>query len=289
MGRERGVDLGLGGRTVLVTAASEGLGLACAEAFAAEGARLVICARRKGPLAEAAGHLTGLGARGVVAIPCDVDAPQDRDRLFASIAGHGPLDAAVLNMGNPVGGWVDDLAETAWEDAYRKWRAMVELGRAAVRAMRARDGGAVVYVLSRTAVQPERSLALSSMVRAALAAWTKMLADEAGPHGVRVVGVLPGLTRTAHIEAGLVARGGPVAGLGHEPKAPAVGDDAGATGAVPFLEALVREAAAREGVPLGRLGTPASFGRLVAFLASPACDYVTGSLVRFDGGAVRIP
>ncbi|MCY0881888.1 MAG: SDR family oxidoreductase, partial [Firmicutes bacterium] len=136
-------------------------------------------------------------------------------------------------------------------------------------------GGAIANILSRTAVQPSRGLALSSMVRAGLAAWTKMLADEVGPQGVRVLGVLPGLTRTPHIEEGLRARG-------TEP-------GAGAIGAVPdaALEASAQAAARTEGVPLGRLGTPEALGRLVAFLVSPACDYVTGSLVRFDGGAIR--
>lgn len=268
------MDLGLLDRSVLVTASSQGLGRACAEAFAQEGARLALCARRTVLLEETARDLLAMGARDVLTVTADLDREDDRSRLFHAIEDRfGGLDIAVVNAGNPVGGWVANVDDAAWEDAFRKWRAVCEIGRWAATSMATRGGGAVIHILSRTAVQPDRNLALSSMVRAALAAWTKMLADEVGPDGVRVLSVLPGLTRTAHIEESLLAR---------EKRA-------GSADPTPNLEDLAARAAQREGVPLGRLGTPESLGRLVAFLASPVCDYVSGSLVRFDGGAIRTP
>lgn len=275
------MDVGLKDRAVLVTAASQGLGRACAEALAREGARVAICARRQDLLEDAARAVRAAGAADVLAVTADIDRPEDRDALFTGIDRHfGGLDAAVVNTGNPVGGWVDDVDDAAWEDAFRKWRAVVEIDRRAAHFMAPHGRGALVNILSRTAVQPSRSLALSSMVRAGLGAWTKMLADEMGPHGIRVLAVLPGLTRTAHIEEGLVAQGsGQKSGPGAERP--------GTAGSGTVLETAAKAAAEAEGVPLGRLGKPDALGRLVAFLASPACDYVTGSMVRFDGGAIR--
>ncbi len=278
------VDLGLRGRTVLVTASSQGLGFACAEAFAREGARVVICARHLTALAAAAHALEEAGALEVLPVQADIDREGDRLALFDAIrARFGSLNAAVVNTGNPVGGWVDTVGENAWADAFGKWRAVVETDRLAADCMAGPGNGAIVNLLSRTAVQPDRSLALSSMIRAALANWTKMFADEMGPRGVRVLSVLPGLTRTAQIEQGLA--------VGQGASDEARGRDAGGEPGSPGerLEALAAARARREGVPLGRLGTPDSLGRFAVFLASPACDYVTGSLLRYDGGAIRVP
>ncbi|MCL6595171.1 MAG: SDR family oxidoreductase [Firmicutes bacterium] len=264
------MDLALRGRLALVTAASEGLGLAAALALAGEGCRVAVCARRPGPLAEARRRLLAAGAPEAWALAADVDDPGQRAAMLAEVEARlGPPDVLVANCGNPAGGWVDEVGEEAWADAWAKARAIVELDRWAAARMAVAGGGAIVNVLSRTAVEPDSDLALSSVVRPALLAWGKMLAVRAGPSGVRVVSVLPGLTRTAGVEEQLVRGAAP--------------------DALADPDALAAAAAARQGVPLGRLGTPEAFGRLVAFLASPACDYVSGSAVRFDGGAVRAP
>jgi 3-oxoacyl-[acyl-carrier protein] reductase len=266
------VDLTLSGRTALVTGGSSGLGLAAARALAAEGVRLCLCARDAARLEAARRELLAAGSPGVTVLAADIDDAAARaGMLEGACAALGGLDVLVANSGNPRGGWVDGLADADWSDATAKMRAIVELDRFAARVMAESGGGAIVNVLSRTAVEPDPGLALSSVVRSALLAWGKMLADRVGPSGVRVVSVLPGLTRTAGVEA-------------HLREAAPRSD-----GAVRADDALAADEAARIGVPLRRLGTTGSFGRLVAFLASPACDYVSGSAVRFDGGGVRAP
>lgn len=269
------MDLMLRDRAALVTAASSGLGLAAACALAAQGCRVAIVARREAELLHAADAVARAGAPAVHAVAADIDDPVARTRAWhEAVARLGRLDAVVANTGNPPGGWVDAAGDADWDDAFAKLRAVVEINRLAAAHMAGAPdgrGGAVVNVLSRTALEPDRDLALSSIVRAGLLSWAKMLAREAGPAGVRVVSVLPGLTRTQGIERGLRERAGD-----------AEAGDAGA-------DALAAAEARRQDVPLGRLGTTDAFGRLVAFLASPACDYVSGSAVRFDGGAIRHP
>lgn len=270
------VELALRGRSALVTGASSGLGLAAATALAAEGCRLAICARGPERLAAARQTLLARGAPEVWAWVCDIDRPTERAAMLDEVAVRlGRVEAVVANCGNPTGGWVDAVGEPAWEDAWAKARAIMEVDRWAAGQMAARSpagpqsaGGAIVNVLSRTAIEPDPALALSSLVRAALLAWGKMLASRCGDTGVRVVSVLPGTLRTQGILRRLRAAAAD----------PAISDDR-----------LDAEAARRQGVPLGRLGGPEAFGRLVAFLASPACEYVSGSAVRFDGGAVRAP
>jgi 3-oxoacyl-[acyl-carrier protein] reductase len=271
----RAVDLGLRGRAALVTAGSSGLGLAAALALAREGCRVAVCARRPQGLARAETLLERAGATRVLAVACDLDERASRAAMLARVtAAFGGLDVLVANTGNPRPGWVDGLDDAAWADAADKVRAVVDLDRWVGARMAAAGGGAIVNVLSRTAVEPDPELALSSVSRAALMAWGKVLARRLGPAGVRVVSLLPGLTRTAGVERRL-RRGA------------ADPEDGGGGDAT--LDALDAAEAARQGIPLGRLGTPAAFGRLVAFVASPACDYLTGSAVRFDGGGVRAP
>ena len=265
------VDLGLRGRRVLVTAGSSGLGLAAARALAREGARVALAARSEERLRSAERALLAEGAPAVHVLVADIDDGAERQRLLeGTVAALGGLAVLVANSGNPPGGWTDRLGEAEWADAVGKLRAIVELDRFAAGVMAAAGGGAIVNVLSRTAVEPDPELMLSSVVRAGLLAWAKMLADRAGPDGVRVVSVLPGLTRTTAVESRL-------------------GSAALPPGVEPTPEARAEAEARRIGIPLRRLGTTESFGRLVAYLASPACDYVSGSAVRFDGGGVRAP
>lgn len=267
------MDLALSGRRALVTGGSSGLGLAAARALGQEGCHLAVCARDPGRLEAARAELVDAGAPSVAVFAADIDDPGARAQMLeAAHAALGRLDVLVANCGNPRGGWIDATDDGDYADAVAKMRAVIELDRFAARVMAGQGGGTIVNVLSRTAIEPDPELALSSLARAGLVAWGKMLATRVGPAGVRVVGVLPGLTRTTGIEDHLLA---------------AAGRATGASSA--DVDGLARAEAERLGIPLRRLGTPASFGRLVAFLASPACDYVSGSTVRFDGGAVRAP
>jgi 3-oxoacyl-[acyl-carrier protein] reductase len=271
------VDLGLAGRGALITAASRGLGRAIALALAAEGCRVAVCARGEEGLRHVRVQLEKAGAAQVVTVQADVDEEEGRRRLYAQVEAElGVPWVVVANCGNPVSGGVDGLPEWAWKDAGRKLRAMVELMRWAAHGMAEQGGGVVIGLLSRTAVEPDRSLFLSSLLRPALLSWAKMLSQEVGPRGVRVVSVLPGLCQTESVEEQLLSQD-PDARRLPLPQRQAE------------LARRLEEAAQHQGASLRALGDPVSLGHLVAFLASPLCQYVTGSAVRFDGGAVRAP
>ena len=253
------MDLGLGGRGYLVTGASRGLGLAAAQALVADGARVLVNSRSAGAVDAAVASLGGApAAHGLAADLTDADAA---DRLVAAVRDRlGRVDGVLVSVGGPEPGTVLDTAEQAWRDGVES----VLLG--PLRLVRALlphlgEGAAIGFVLSTSARQPLPGLAVSNGLRPGLAMTAKQLADELAPRGVRVVGLLPGTFATELV-------------VGRED---ASGDPARA------------RACAEAGIPLGRVGEPAEFGRVAAFLLSPAASYVTGTTLAVDGGRLRAP
>ena len=245
------MDLGLAGKAFLVTGGSRGLGRAGAEALVAEGAHVVISARTAEAVAQTA---TELGCTGVAADLADAETPQ---RLVdAAVAAYGRLDGALLSVGGPPTGAALSLTDEQWRSAFDSvFLGAVRLARAVVEALPA-EGGALAFVLSTSVKAPLAGLAASNGLRPGLAMLAKTMADELGPQGVRVNGLLPGRVQTDRVRE-------------------LDGDDP---------EVPKRIAA---GIPLRRYGEPSEFGRVAAFLLSPAASYVTGAMVPVDGGAVR--
>lgn len=249
------MDLGLQDRVFIVTGASRGLGLATAEVLVDEGARVVVSARSVDGV-EAAVASLGDAAVGVVADNAETDTPAAlisaaRDRF-------GRLDGALISVGGPPPGAVMDTSDDAWRASFEA----VFLGAARLAtAVGAElgDGGSLVFVLSTSVKQPIGGLAISNGLRPGLAMVAKSMADELGPRGVRVNGLMPGRVDTERVRE-LDARS----------------DDPEAT--------RVATAAA---IPLRRYGEPAEFGRTAAFLLSPAAGYVTGAMLAVDGGLTR--
>jgi 3-oxoacyl-[acyl-carrier protein] reductase len=242
------MDLGLAGKVFVVTGASRGLGRASAEALIADGAQVVISARSPDAVAATA---DALGCVGVAADLADAGTPA---RLVeAALSSYGRLDGALLSVGGPPGGAAMSLTDEQWQAAFDSvFLGTVRLSRAVVDALPP-EGGALAFVLSTSVKAPLAGLAASNGLRPGLAMLAKTMADELGPRGIRVNGLMPGKVLTDRIRE-------------------LFGDD---------LEAATSD------VPLGRFGEPAEFGRVAAFLLSPAASYVTGAMIPVDGGAMR--
>lgn len=246
------MDLGLTDRVYLVTGGSKGLGFATARALVADGARVVISSRGKDNVAAAVAEL---GDR-AVGVAGDNNDPELPDRLVATARDRfGRVDGMLVSVGGPPTGTVLGTDLDTWRQAFDSvFVGTLRLLRTVADALP--DDGAMALVLSTSVREPLSNLAVSNGLRPGLAMTAKTLADELGPRGIRVVNLLPGgfaTDRMLHL----------------------VGDDPDA----------MRGRVA--GVPLGRLGEPDEFGRVAAFVLSPAASYLTGTTVSIDGGAVR--
>jgi 3-oxoacyl-[acyl-carrier protein] reductase len=259
------VDLGLGGKVALVAASSRGLGRAVAEELAREGARLVLCARGEAALRETATAIRAAGAA-VEAVAADVSRPDDVARVVeAGVRAFGRVDILVTNGGGPPAGPFEAHSAEAWREAVRQnLDSVVELTRAVLPGMKERRWGRIINVTSIAVKQPVDNLILSNSVRAAVTGFARTLANEVAPYGITVNNVMPGYTRTQRVDD-LAAR------------------NATLRGTTPDVEVAAWESQ----IPMGRLGEPAEFAAMVAFLASDRASYTTGASIPVDGGWIR--
>jgi 3-oxoacyl-[acyl-carrier protein] reductase len=259
------MDLGIRGRVALVAASSRGLGRASAEALAAEGVDLVLCARGADALEETAAHIRRTAGVRVVAVAADVADPTDVARLVEAAATLGPVDILVTNAGGPPAGPFESHSAEAWRTAVRtNLESVVALVGAVLPGMKTRRWGRIINVTSIAVKQPVDGLILSNSVRAAVTGFARTLANEVAPFGITVNNVMPGYTRTARVDQ--LARA-----------------SAERKGSAPEEEFAVWE----RQIPMGRLGEPAEFGAMVAFLASAHASYTTGASIPVDGGWIR--
>ncbi|MET8283494.1 SDR family oxidoreductase [Micromonospora sp. NPDC005174] len=251
------MDLGLTDRVYVLTGASRGLGYATAQCLVADGARVVLSARDPEAVAAAAQALGGPDK--AVGVAADLSDPQTPEQLVATARTHfGRVDGALISVGGPPAGNAATISDEQWRISFET----IFLG--TVRAVRTiagalGEGGAIGLVLSTSARGPVPGLGISNGLRPGLVGVAKDVADDYGPRGVRVVGLLPGRILTDRNRELFAATGDP--------------------------ERARAEAEAI--IPLRRLGDPTEFGRVAAFVLSPAASYLTGLTVPVDGGALR--
>jgi len=249
------MDLELTDRVYVVTGGARGLGRATADALIEEGARVVLSGRSEETLA-AAQQALGDAAETVVADNAD---PATPDRLIrAALDRWGRLDGALVSVGGPPKGSVVTTTDEQWTAAFESvFLGAVRVGREIGKALP--HGGSLAFVLSSSVRAPLADMAISNGLRPGLAMVAKTLADELGPAGVRVNGLLPGRVGTERV-AELDAASG---------------------------DAEAARAAAVQTIPLRRYGEPEEFGRVAAFVLSPAASFVSGAMLPVDGGMLR--
>jgi 3-oxoacyl-[acyl-carrier protein] reductase len=249
------MDLELRDRVFIITGGGRGLGRATADCLVAEGARVVLSGRHGDTLTTAEAEL---GEQAVSVVADNADPATPSRLLKAARDTWGQVDGALISVGGPPKGTVAGTTDEQWTEAF----ATVFLG--AVRLAREighelPHGGALALVLSSSVRAPLAEMAISNGLRPGLGMVAKQLADELGPAGVRVNGLLPGRLGTERVAELDAASGDPEA---------------------------AREANIAS-IPLGRYGEPEEFGRAATFLLSPAASYVTGAMLPVDGGMLR--
>ncbi|MEU3226377.1 SDR family oxidoreductase [Streptomyces sp. NPDC006976] len=246
------MDLGLKDRVYIVTGATRGLGYATARALVADGAKVIITGRDAQRAGAAAAEL-GPAAVGLAADNAD---PASAERLVAAAReGLGRLDGILISVGGPPPGGIADNTDEQWQSAFDSvFLGAVRLARSAAAALG--EGGVIGFVLSGSVHEPIGGLTISNGLRPGLAGVAKSMADELGPRGIRVVGLLPARIDTDRVR-----------------ELDALSGDAEAS-----------RTANEARIPLRRYGTTEEFGRTAAFLLSPAASYLTGIMVPVDGG-----
>lgn len=260
------MDLGLSGKRALVTAATSGLGLATAVELVKEGASVVICGRNRERLDRGVKLLNeeAVDKAKVVGRPCDVSDPDQVGQLVAAaVEALGGLDILITNAGGPPGGTIDSTDLDSWQKGIDiTLMSTVHLVRQALPYLEKGRDPAILTITSFSVKQPVANLMLSNVIRPAVVGLTKALSQEYGPKGIRANSILPGWTQTERVDYLLGYR-------------------------AEQNDTTSEEEAAKIGgtIPLRRIGQPEEFGRVAAFLVSPAASYISGVMMQVDGGA----
>jgi 3-oxoacyl-[acyl-carrier protein] reductase len=260
------MDLGIKGKTALVVAASKGMGKASAMGLAAEGARVVMCARGEAALKEAAGEVKQKTGAEVLALAADASRPADIARVVAEAnRAFGGVDILVANVGGPPPGPFEQMTDEQWKAAFEQVHlSTVRFIREVLPHMKQAKWGRILAIQSSSVKQPVEGLVLSNGIRPGIAGLFKTLAGDLASHGITVNLVLPGRIMTDRFKE-------------HQ-------TDRAKRSGITFDKQVELSSA---DIPMGRIGTPEEFAAMVVFLASVRASYVTGTAVQVDGGLIR--
>ncbi|PYM23130.1 MAG: 3-oxoacyl-ACP reductase [Candidatus Rokuibacteriota bacterium] len=260
------MDLELKGKVAIVGGGSKGLGRACAQVLAEEGARVAVCSRSQKDVEKAAQEIGDSTGRDTLAVAGDLDRPETiRELVAATIARFGRLDVLVNNSGGPPLARAHNATEEQWATAVqRSLLFFARMCREAIPHLKKSGGGRIINILASTVYQPIPNLALSGATRMGVVAFAKSLADEVGRDGILVNNVCPGSILTERMLGNVTSRAKEL-GISVE-------------------DALAQRAAE---TAVGRIGQPNEMAYLVAFLASSRSSYITGTTMLVDGGLVR--
>lgn len=256
------MELDLKGCRVLVTGGSKGIGLACAEAFLAEGARVAIASRSIDNLAEARRRLGS-----VFTVPGDLSDPLAAARVVEAVEHDlGGIDVLVTSAGAARRTPPDELTPEAWRAAMdAKYFTSINVIDPAIKGMAARGHGVIVNIVGSGGKMASPTHLAGGAANAALMLATVGLANVYAPRGIRVLAINPGLTRTTRVTEGMRA-------------------DARAHG-ISEGEALQR---AIDRIPLGRLAEPEEIAAMAVFAASRRASYLTGVVITMDGASAPV-
>ncbi len=260
------MDLGLQSRVALVAASSQGIGLATAEALAAEGCRIAMCARNQSSLTAAADKIKKRYNAEVLAEICDVTDAAAVEHFVAAVAGRfGGVDICVTNAGGPPAKGFLSTTPDDWRRAIEaNFLSAVHFARQVIPHMQRKRWGRIITITSLTTKQPVADLVLSNAVRTAVVGLVKSLANEFGKDGILVNNVGPGFTATERLRE--LAKSRSVASGKTEQE---------------IFDGWAADA------PLKRLGEPREIADAIVWLASERASYVTGQTLLVDGGMYK--
>jgi 3-oxoacyl-[acyl-carrier protein] reductase len=260
------MDLGIEDRVAIVTGSSRGIGRAIARGLSIEGVDVVICARKEGPLKEAADEISRESGRRVVAVRTDLAIEGDISGLVEkTIDLFGRVDILVNNTGGPPAGRFDEISSDDWNKSVELILMSVQrICSLVIPHMRKNGWGRIINMTSIAAKQPLERMVLSNTIRAGILGLTKTLANEVARDNILVNSVCPGWTLTDRVDelASSKAR------------------DTGSS-----KDEIIR--GWEEGIPLGRMARPGELADLVVYLSSERASYLTGTVIQVDGGATR--
>jgi 3-oxoacyl-[acyl-carrier protein] reductase len=252
----------LSGKTALVAGSTQGIGLASAQALAAQGANCVLIARNEAALKETVATLDMQQGQKHQYLVADFQNPENVKAVVEAFVKQSPVHILVNNSGGPAAGPVADAKPEAFLAAFNQHLICNHLITTAVmQGMKNANYGRIINIISTSVKIPLKNLGVSNTIRGAVASWAKTMANELGSFGITVNNVLPGATATGRLDA-IINNKVSKTGVSHEEAEKEMLDE----------------------IPAKRFGKPEEIAAVVAFLASPAAAYINGVSIPVDGG-----